>query len=141
MDTTTLILWNSFIQAQQGSKAQALVECLSEELQKEISSLPALPIAHPEQFQPSYEEIHEIHYSWFCPFLRTLSEREIKLFLAPLSPKQIKGLKQSLLLSNSVPELSTSGSTFLKKTLFQAISPEDLIPISCLPPHPLNQLL
>lgn len=142
MDTTSLIVWHSFLKNSVVSQEPALLCCLEDLLQKELIALPVINPHELELFSSSAEtELDEIHHSWFSPFLRSLPEREIRLFLSALTPKQIKGLKQSLLLSNTLPSPSAIGASYLRNTLFQAIAPQDLIPIAALPPDPLNLLL
>jgi hypothetical protein len=118
----------------------ALLHCLSPSLSEELHRFPllALDLKNAELMQ---DELLRIHYSWMAPFLRSLPENEIKLFLSALNVQQIKGLKQLLLLSNALPTPSIIGKAYLKKTLFEAITEDDLIPIVCLPDHPLNCLL
>jgi len=141
MDTTTLIVWQSFLQPSSADQRASLMRCLSPELALELSNLPTLSYDIRQGFEPVEEELSRIHYSWMAPFLRSLPENEIKLFIASLTPKQIKGLKQSLLLSNTLPAPSPLGLSYLKKTLFEVIAKQDLIPIQCLPDDPLNELL
>jgi hypothetical protein len=141
MDSTALIVWHSFLQSvspdQHASLLAALSPQLSEELQKQ--PLPAQDVR--QGLEPIEEELTRVHSSWFAPFLRSLPENEIKLFLSPLTSEQIKSLKQTLLLSNTLPTPSAIGISYLKKILFEIIASENLIPISCLPVDPLNSLL
>ncbi|MBS0603505.1 MAG: hypothetical protein JSS60_00545 [Verrucomicrobia bacterium] len=141
MDTTALIVWQSFLRTSPADRRTSLLRCVSPELSAELDTLPALSFDPREGFEPLEEELSRIHYSWLAPFLRSLPENEIKLFLSSLTPEQIKGLKQSLLLSNMLPTPSPLGKSYLKKTLFEMIAAEDLLPISCLPEDPLNGLL
>jgi hypothetical protein len=141
METTSLIVWQSWLQASPASRRSSLMRCISTELSKELQALPVLSLGARVGPDPSEEELSQIHYSWLAPFLRSLPESEIKLFLSSLGPEQIKGLKQLLLLSNTFPSPSTLGKTYLRKALFAMIATEELIPMSCLPEDPLNSLL
>lgn len=141
MDTTAEIVWRAFIQAAPQDKGSALVHYLSQEFLAEFEKIPLAASSICQGIEPIEEELLQIHFSWLAPFLRSLPENEIKLFLACLSSQQIKGLKQALLLSNTLPAPSQIGNAYLKKTFFEAIAPTDLIPIACLPSHPLNALL
>jgi hypothetical protein len=141
MDSTALIVWHSFLQSAPPDQQRSLLQCISPELFAELQNQPLPALGRQQSVEPIEEELKQVHYSWLAPILRSLSESEIKLFLSSLTSDQIKGLKQSLLLSNTLPAPSTLGKSFLKKTLFEMITTEDLIPISCLPPDPLNSLL
>ncbi len=141
MDSTALIVWHSFLRSVPSDQQSSLLQCISRELLAEVQNQP--PPAHSLQqgIEPVEEELKKIHYSWLAPILRSLPENEIKIFLSSLMPDQIKGLKHSLLLSNTLPASSSLGKSFLKKTLFEMIATEDLVPVSCLPADPLNSLL
>ena len=141
MDTTALIIWQSYLQSTPADRRSALLRCISPEFSAELEALPTLSFEGNAPIEAPEEELSQIHYSWLAPFLRSLPENEIKLFLSSLTPVQIKGLKNSLLLSNTISTPSPLGRTFLKKILFEAIATEDLLPISCLPQDPLNGLL
>jgi hypothetical protein len=141
MDSTTLIVWHSFLKSTSPDQQKLLFQCISSELLVELQR--QSPPAHSlqQKVEPIEEELKQIHYSWLAPILRSLPENEIKLFLSFLTSDQIKGLKQSLLFSNTLPTSSILGTNFLKKNLFEMIATEDLVPVSCLPPDPLNGLL
>lgn len=141
MDTTALILWQSYLQTSSADRRDALLRCLTPECAAELEALPALSFERGAGIESPEDALAKIHYSWLAPFLRSLPENEIKLFLSPLTSEQIKGLKQSLLLSNTIPAPSPLGREFLQKTLFETIATEDLLPISLLPQDPLNGLL
>lgn len=141
MDTTALIIWQSYLQSTPADRRSSLLRCISPEFSAELQALPAISFDGRVDIETPEEELGKIHYSWLAPFLRSLPENEIKLFLSSLTPEQIKGLQQSLLLSNSIPTPSPIGKTFLKRTLFETIATDDLLPISCLPQDPLNGLL
>ncbi len=137
MNKNALILWHSFLKAASSLDQGALANALQPDLLEEIQASAAVPL----EAVLAKEELDPIHYSWFSPFLRTLPEREIKLFLASLAPAQVRGLKQSLLLSNALPSLSPQGKTYLKHILLTWIAKEEPSPIYCLPPDPINHLL
>jgi hypothetical protein len=142
MDSTALIAWHSFLQSAPPDQRRSLLHCISPSFSLELQNLPALSHDLHQGFEPVEEELARVHYSWLTPFFRSLPENEIKLFLSSLGPEQIKGLKQALLLSNTLPAPSAMGKSYLKKTLFEVIvSSEDLIPLAFLPPDPLNCLL
>ena len=141
MDTTAQIVWHAFLQSSPPDRRNAFLRCLSPELSSELEKLSPISIDPREGIEPIEEELSRIHFSWLAPFLRSLPENEIKLFLSCLTPEQIKGLKQSLLLTNALPSPSALGKTYLKKALFDLIATPELVPISCLTADPLNVLL
>ena len=141
MDSTALIVWHSFLHTAPPDQQSSLLRCISPELAQELQAIPPPSTDLHHGFEPVEDEISKIHYSWFSPFLRSLPESEIKLFLSSLTPEQMKGLKQSLLLSNTLPTPSPIAKTYLKQTLFDMIAIEDLVPVACLPADPLNALI
>lgn len=141
MDSTAEIVWHAFLQSSPPDRQRALLHCLSPEMREEFERLPKTSTNPRNGMEPIEVELSQIHFSWFAPFLRSLSENEIKLFMSCLGQEQIKGLKQSLLLSNTIPNPSSIGKIFLRKTLFELIATPNLLPTSYLPTDPLDALL
>lgn len=141
MNTTALIIWQSYLQSTPADRRSFLLSCISPELKDELQSLPAFMPDKQMSFGAPEEELSGIHYSWLAPIIRSLPENEIRLFLSSLAPNQIKGLKASLLLSNTLPSPTPMGLAFLKKSLFEMIAKDDLLPVFCLPDDPLNGLM
>lgn len=141
MNTTALIVWQSYLQSTPADRRGFLLNSISPELVHELQSHPAFMPDKQISFEAPEEELSRIHFSWLAPILRSLPENEIRLFLSSLDPKQITGLKASLLLSNTLPNLTSLGAAFLKKSLFEMIAKDDLLPIFCLPDDPLNGLI
>ncbi len=140
MDSTALVVWNSFLQSAPPDQKNALLNCLSPELLHELQSQPP-PLKNLQLgCEPIEEELTQVHYSWLAPILRSLPENEIKLFLSSLSSEQIQGLKHTLMLSNALPATTSLGHQYLRKTFFEMIAREDLVPVSCLPADELNCL-
>jgi len=102
---------------------------------------------NPLESQESVSKLLErIHSSWFSPFLRTLSERGIGLFLNVLSAEKAHLIASEILYASDKQKeihLSPAGKTFLQTTLVQYLTSDidDLLPAECLPPSPLNELL
>lgn len=138
---TSSLIWNGFLHHVSGDKRDQLVGALSDERLRELLALPVIPLEKLEQIRPWQEDLSRVHYSWFSPFLRTLPEREIKLFLSAMTPQQARGLKDSLLLSNTLPAISPVGKDYLQQVLHQTLQLQDVLPIALLPPDPLNDLL
>jgi hypothetical protein len=141
MDTTAETVWHSFLQASPPEQRSTLLRCLPPDVASKLEQHPPALVNPWKGIEPVEEELEKVHFSWLAPFLRSLSENEIKIFLACLSAVQIQGLKSALLLANTLPTLSDIGTLFLRKTLFDQIAPPDLMPSSCLPVDPLNSLL
>ncbi len=141
MDSTALIVWQSLLRASAADRRSGLFSCISKDFcdQLEALAVPEQGLSHP--IRPIEEGIFQVHYSWLAPYLRSLTETEVKLFLSALKQEQMEGLKASLLVSSGVPTPSDLGQAYLKKTLFEVIAPQDLLPVELLPQDPLNALL
>jgi hypothetical protein len=142
MDKSSSAVCHAFLQTIAPKERQALLTHLPE--------MEAEALAAPCDFQgdptlgvaPLEEELTRMHSSWLAPFLRSLSEGDIKIFLGCLTEKQQNGLKSSLLFSNHIPTISDLGKRFLRRQFFSTLAgQEDLLPISCLPRAPINDLL
>ena len=90
MNPTSLMLWHSLLQKEPPSTRAALINCLTVDLQNDLNIQPEAALDFAGLFTSPKTELDLIHYSWFAPFLRSLTEREIKLFLSALNPKQSK---------------------------------------------------
>lgn len=135
------IVLHSFLQKCSEEERKTLFSYLPEE---EARSLETLQLSEKDLslgFDPSESDFSHIHFSWFEPHFRKLSEAEIRLFLSSLFPHQFHGLSQRLLFSEALPPLSTFGQNFLRYTLFSSLVTEEILPSDCLPKHPLNHLL
>jgi len=141
MNGSAQTVWHAFLQTSPPEKRQGLLRFLSEELLEELAQHIPATLELKKGIPPVEEELIHVHFSWLSPFLRTLPESEIKLFLSCLSTEQIKGLKAALLLSPLLPTPTPLGKAYLKKALFQQIATPNLDPIACLPADPLNDLL
>lgn len=122
-------------------KKESLLSFLSEELQAEVHKSHAENLELNNALVPPYKLLHSIHFSWFVPHLRSLTEKEAKLFISCLSIKQIKELKEALMLSQAFPKPTSLAKKYLTQELFTIVSPEYLIPPCFLPKHPLLALL
>ena len=141
MDTATAIVCRAFLETVSLEEKKKLLGALSPKEAKELDSLPH-PLGDPkEDPAPIEDEISHVHFSWLTPFLRTLTENELKLFLGSLPPEQTKQLKGALLFTNSIPAPPPLLEEFLKETLFSIIADKDLLPKSYLPESQLNALL
>lgn len=113
-------------------------------LEKElIQAIPPLFGNPLEEEIPLQEVLEGIHESWYAPFLRTLPENDIRLFLSALSEKKAKQVAKSLLFSSHRLSLMPLAKSFLQKTLLEKVSgdQEELLPPSYLPQSSLNALL
>lgn len=141
MDTTAQIVWLALMQTAPSDRRDAFFDALSPEILVELKKLPSVSADLFLGIPSIEEELSNVHYSWLAPFLRSLPENEIKLFLASLTQEQIDGLKHALLLTNTLPSLAPIGKTYLNQTLFDLIAEEGLLPAAFLPADPLNILL
>lgn len=141
MDTTAAVVCRAFAQRHTPEEAATLLEYLAEEERQQFLSLSPSQEDAATPFPSLDEGLKGIHFSWLDPFLRTLTETEIRLFLGGLEEEQVQGLKQRLLFSDTITPTPFWGKRFIHFTLFKQIAPADLLPLSCLPEHPLNCLL
>lgn len=123
-------------------KQHALLKHLSETEAQAFSQFSGLKEDPISGIPPVEQELSQTHFSWLTPLLRSLPEGDIKLFLGSLNESQQNGLKTSLLFSTHIPPLSSLGKKFLRTQLFSTLlDQEDVLPLSCLPLTPLNDLL
>ena len=142
MDNGAAVVCNAFLEKLPSQEHTALLRHLPDEQLHQLSHLKK-PIEDPTLgTTPLEDELPRIHYSWLTPFLRSLPEGDIKLFMSCLSQDQIRDLKNALLYSNHLPSPSLLAETFLKKTLFASLKGHTkLLPFQCLPTSSLNILL
>ncbi len=141
MDNVAAVVCHSFLQKCPPERQSALLNYLPSSEAAEIGELGPTLGDPTKGFSNWDDELKKVHYSWFAPFLRTLSESDIRLFLSCLSTEQINGLKSLLLFSNHLPALSSFAAQFIKNALFEKVAPPDLLPPICLPSSSLNPLL
>lgn len=142
MDKSSAAVCYAFLNTMPKERQRALLKHLPDEEASGFSAAGQWQSDLTAGVSPEEEELSRVHFSWLAPFLRSLPEGDIKLFLGCLSEQQQNGLKTSLLFSNHIPALSEMGKLFLKKQLFVSlIGKEDVLPPSCLPAAPINALL
>lgn len=142
MDKSSAAVCYAFLEQVPPEQRRALLKHLSESQDQALSPPHALEGNPLMGIPPLEEELARVHYSWLAPFLRSLPESDIKIFLGCLTDKQQNGLKAALLFSNHIAAISEIGKLFLKRQLFSSlVAQEDLLPISCLPRRPINALL
>lgn len=139
MDKVAFSTLSSLITSSQ--KKKDLLACLSEEMQSQIQASHGENIEIIDIGSSICDQMDAIHFSWFVPHLRSLTEKEAKLFISCLSLQQMQDLKDALMLSSSFPKLTTLAKKYLIQELFKTIAPESLIPCCFLPQHPLLALL
>jgi hypothetical protein len=143
MKKTGWIVFNALFQKCSPEAQTIIMSYFDKEVEEDLEQLSA---AHQDPtlgVTPEEDYLHKIHFSWFAPYLRTLSENDMRLCLASLSERQRDHLKKNLLLSNRFPTLTPLGEKYLKATLFEHLKGKDreLLPIECLPEYSLNTLL
>lgn len=141
MKTSTQMVLRALLKTCSAEEQAALSHYLSPEEAEALEELPepyGNPLSHSDE-----DFLSHIHPSWMSPFLRTLSEKDIGLFLASLNPSQAAALTKDLLYSGQLPTLTSAGKNYLQKTLLDHLTkePEDLLPLPLLPKSPLNVLL
>ncbi len=129
-----------FIERCPAQLQQGLVSLLSPECRTTFIELP-----NPTKLDPSHlkwDVLDHIHYSWLSPYLRTLSEGEVRLFLSVLRKEQADGLRHILGFENHLPTLPKIAKSGLRSILLEnAVQNRELVPLAFLPEHPLNALL
>lgn len=143
MTLSTTIILHAFLNECPSDERERLKGCLSAQERETLEKAPK-SFGNPLESNEDPEKLLSwIHPSWITPFLRTLSEKEIGLFLASLSPEKIQAVGKDLLFKGKIPPLSPLGKQFLQSTLVRYLTAEveDLLPIECLPASPLNDLV
>ncbi|NGX37383.1 MAG: hypothetical protein K1000chlam2_00537 [Chlamydiae bacterium] len=140
MKTSALIVCKGFIDRCQPPMQSGLSQLLSSEDQAKLQQVPPLVTLEPELLK--WDLLDHIHFSWLAPYLRTLAESEIRLFLSTLAKEQSQGLQKILGFENHFPHLTKTSKSALRKVLYaQVTQNQDLVPIAFLPDHPMNRLL
>lgn len=142
MNRSAWMLCKSFLMECDSEKQHALFAHLSEGLQLFLQQLPEASLPKEGKISSLKGVLDLIHFSWFAPFLRSLSENDIRLFLSILNADQIAGLKRHLRFTDHLPHPTSLGLQFLRDLLLQRLleENEELLPMECLPPNPLNSL-
>ncbi len=142
MHSSSALVCKAFLEKCQPSEREALLGFLPEKDKQLIERLPVPSMDLKRGFLPLKKILERIHFSWFAPHLRTLSENDIRLFLSALSGEQAEGLKNVLLFSDHFPELTESAESYIHAIfLKKLLKNEELLPINLLPASPLNALL
>src|SRR3972149_11798575 len=143
MNDACWIFCKAFLQKCPPDQRGALISYLPAEAQKNLDRTP-LPSSDPCQgVTPPEELLDKIHFTWFAPFLRTLTKTDTRLYFAVLNDTQAKELKKALLFSNHLTTLTPLATLFLQRSLWGKMLErgEEPLPPEGLPKSPLNQLL
>jgi len=143
MERIEWLVCRAFIDKQTRETKEAILSVLSPEQKKKILALPPAASDLSLGFDKVKYLLTRSHYSWFAPFLRTLSENEISLFLAAFPEKKAEALGKLLLFSSPLFPLTRIGQNFLQKKLAASLLKHipNLPPPEALPQSPLNSLL
>ncbi|MGE5195956.1 MAG: hypothetical protein ACM3JI_01340 [Anaerolineae bacterium] len=143
MSTVVWTVCSAFLNQLPPSKKEALLKHLPHKRSQQLTGYPLCESDPTKGFESLDVLLERVHYSWFAPFLRTLPENDIRLFVSSLSLDQIEGLKATLLFSNHFLSLAPLAKTFLQSQLFDKILEKEFefVPLSCLPKSPLNELI
>lgn len=140
MKTAALMVCKGFLDRYPPETQAGLIQLLPQKEQLDLGELPPLMPLKGENIE--WDLIDRIHYSWIAPYLRTLTENEIRIFLAALSEPQVRGLEKVLGLRDHLPHLTSTVKTYVRRLLFEMVTQnQELIPYAFLPDHPLNVLL
>lgn len=140
MKTSALMVCKGFLDRCPARLQEELASLLPRNQQLDLGELtPPMPLSSAHL---TWDLLAHVHFSWIAPYLRTLTENEVRLFLASLSASQAHGLEKTLGLSNHLPELTSVAKKALRAHLHGTVSQnQDLVPYAFLPEHPLNSLL
>jgi hypothetical protein len=136
--TLSSMICKAFLTRCPSKEQSALYSLLPEKERREMEKLPAATLREGVGKNP----LHWIHFSWFAPFLRTLTQRDLSLFLGGLSKQQSTGLKELLRFSEPLPAPTSFFKEFVHTILFSELNKEqELIPPSYLPTSVFDPLL
>lgn len=140
MKTAALMVCKGFLDRCPAEMQTGLMQLLPQKEQLDLGELPPIMPLRAENLD--WDLIDQMHYSWIAPYLRTLTENEIRLFLGALSLPQVHGLEKTLGLADHLPHLKVLCKNYLRSELLQMVTQnQDLVPYAFLPDHPLNYLL
>lgn len=141
---SALIFFKTFLSQMPSKKNKLIIGKLNQQMVNHLLTTPSNYYKNPLKERTSYAGyLDAIHISWITPYLRILTENDIRLFTSSLNEKKQREIKSSLLLSNHLIPLKKEAQQYLQEQLFTKIraNQKELIPIECLPKHPLNILL
>ena len=141
MNSRRELVLKGFLNRCPPDKREALERYLPEQEQKILSELPIFEMGEPRE---EIDFLDRIHWSWFLPTLKSHSDAEQMLFLASLKSSTAEPICQELQIPlPSESEISKNGKKFMRGILFHSLvgAANQLLPIECLPPAPLNSLL
>lgn len=141
INTPATLVWHALLELTPEPLRAELCHSLTIELEETLALNSDFRLDLSQEAHPLEEELDRIHFSWIAPFLRALSQHEVRLFLSCLSPPQATSLREQLRLSNDLPHLTFLGTVFLKKTLLAKLSKDPLPDPSTLQQDPLHRLL
>jgi len=143
MKNSSLIVCGAFLKKQPPQKREALTSYLFEAERQELAALPSTLGDPTEDLPPISDRLAQFHPSWFASFLRTLSEKDIRLFLSCLHESQASQVQKILLFTGSRISLTKIATAYLQQILWRRITGDqpDLLPTSFLPQSSLSVLL
>lgn len=143
MSTTSQIIFKAFLDSCAPENRESLQSFLPASLREVLDHLSPPFRDATRGIDPKGTLLDAIHTSWFEPFLRRLAAHDLALVLAAISREQCAKLSKDLGFSNSLPSLTPSARSFLRRTLLNELKKErlPLLPLECLPQSPFNRLL
>ena len=133
----------AFLKKCPSPKKAALLKHLSSDEQHRLQALSPTFQDLSQGTVPLDAFLDKLHFSHLISFFRSLPEAEIRFFLSALIPIQAAKLKEQLLFSASLPELTSLARIFLRQKILESLldDEEALLSIEALPESPLNYLL
>lgn len=143
MDSCAWMVFNAFMHKLPQPEAKQLLDHLPIARQQTLAALPSPSQDPTAGFTPFSDLLGRIHFSWFTPYLRSLTENDIRLFISCLPDEQSRGLKKALFLTSALIPLSSMGKDFLQQRLLEKLLEDQtaLLPPECIPDTPLFPLL
>jgi len=143
MNTLPWLVCRSFIESKRKEAKEELLSFLDPKRKKELLSFPSPCSDLSLGFDQVRHLLDFVHPSWFAPFLRTLPECEIPLFLAAFPENQKNELCNLLLCTPKEITLPSIAKKFLQRKIVEALLSKEpsLLPIEAIANSPLLPLL
>ena len=143
MNTLPWLVCRSFIESKRKEAKEELLSFLDPKRKTELLSFPSPCSDLSLGFDQVRHLLDFVHPSWFTPFLRTLPECEIPLFLAAFPENQKNELCNLLLCNPKEITLPSIAKNFLQRKVIEALLSKQptLLPIEAIPNSSLLPLL
>ncbi len=85
--------------------------------------------------------LDRLHWSWLLPEMQNLSQKEQKLFLGAFPHATRENLCRELNITSIPKDTNKIVKEFVQHSILQHLATEKLLPVYCLPPNPISDLL